>query len=397
MITRHFYEVEEVVAALHWSMLLGRTKEAAFWSQELLDSDLLDILQEEIQKIWLWFFGIGCLSALPDLENEEILLTVCGLCRLPKERRDRSVLALLLLGLETKQPDRVSYFPKLESLFQELQCSQLEQTFLAAVYQGKTRLAFALSRPLWQISPQRVYTLLQKIQIVKHNSLEVAESLTLLELWETPKWAVRACAIAAVCLDKKRLLQSLQPLNRSLPAEIQTSLSEWKDLLGRRKRRAFKIPIECLYKRTQRGCLSNKETNLSNLYRLNHHSLEEQGCPSWKRILEEEVPWLDDDRHEEFYDTYFPDDIPDEWSRADQEKSHGYGCLINNETPNEGKYRDRWFRNLPTRAYWFLNKDLQKNTAEDLESDYEKPWHQVVSTWCLTPVKKRLLVLDSVL
>ena len=28
---------------------------------------------------------------------------------------------------------------------------------------------------------------------------------------------------------------------------------------------------------------------------------------------------------ERFYDTYFPDDIPDEWSRSDQEKSHGLG------------------------------------------------------------------------
>ena len=34
------------------------------------------------------------------------------------------------------------------------------------------------------------------------------------------------------------------------------------------------------------------------------------------------VPICDRER---FYDEQFPDDIPDEWSRADQEKSHGIG------------------------------------------------------------------------
>jgi hypothetical protein len=34
----------------------------------------------------------------------------------------------------------------------------------------------------------------------------------------------------------------------------------------------------------------------------------------------------DDDVLEAFYSTYFPDDIPDEWSLVDQQKSHGVGC-----------------------------------------------------------------------
>ncbi len=34
----------------------------------------------------------------------------------------------------------------------------------------------------------------------------------------------------------------------------------------------------------------------------------------------------DDDVIEAFYAAYFPDDIPDEWSAADQQKSHGRGC-----------------------------------------------------------------------
>jgi hypothetical protein len=39
------------------------------------------------------------------------------------------------------------------------------------------------------------------------------------------------------------------------------------------------------------------------------------------------VQFLDDDSLEKFYELYFPDDIPDEWSTVDQQKSHGRGCL----------------------------------------------------------------------
>lgn len=396
MFTRHFYQVEEVIAALHWSMKQGKIQEALFWCEELLDSDLHDRLQEEVRKVWLWYFGIGCLAAVPHLENEEILITVYGLTRLRKERRDRSVLALLLLGLETQQPDRISCFPQLNHLFQQEKCSELEQALLSAVYQGKSRLAFALSRPLWQANPRRVYTLLQGLQTLKHKKEQLAEVLTIFELNENLTWPMRACAIAAVCLDSKRLTESLQPLICTLPIEIQQYLSEWKSLVGRRKRRIFKIPSECLYKRTQRGCLSNTQTNLKDLYSLNHDTLEEKGCPFWKKVLDEEVPWLDDDRKEEFYDIYFPDDIPEEWSKEDQEKSHGFGALINNESPNEDKYRDRWFRNLPARAYWFLNKDLLRNKeVEDWNEIYNVSCSDIVSKWCLVPVKKRVLVVEN--
>jgi hypothetical protein len=35
----------------------------------------------------------------------------------------------------------------------------------------------------------------------------------------------------------------------------------------------------------------------------------------------------DDTVRETFYDTHFPDDRPDEWSKADRAKSHGAGPL----------------------------------------------------------------------
>jgi hypothetical protein len=43
-----------------------------------------------------------------------------------------------------------------------------------------------------------------------------------------------------------------------------------------------------------------------------------------------------------FMNEYFPDDIPDEWSRADQEKSHGYGVNQTNDKPLLRRYFMRY-------------------------------------------------------
>jgi hypothetical protein len=57
------------------------------------------------------------------------------------------------------------------------------------------------------------------------------------------------------------------------------------------------------------------------------------GCAWWRRIVtkngfketDEGIEVPDDDDYEDFYDLHFPDDIPDEWSLQDQQKSHGKG------------------------------------------------------------------------
>lgn len=397
MFTRHLYEDDEVIASLHWCIRKGRTKEALFWCLELLDSEMEQHLLEELYKLWIGYFGIGKLSALLTFANletqKDILSFVCGLSRLSDKTRDGSTFLLLFYGaMDEKQPDRASGFSCLNGLFQEFDCSDLEKAFANAVYQGKARLAFDLSRPLW-LNPRRVYEILDRIQQIKHKGL-LSEHLSLFEFNETTaEWESRACAIAAVSLDKKRLLESLKPLHLEIPVEIAISIQEWKERVGRRNRRVFAIPHECLYYGTKRGRLSNKETTLKRLYSVSEQTLE--GCPFWTRVIEEEVPWLDDDRKEAFFELYFPDDIPDEWSKEDQEKSHGYGCLINNETPTYTKYVDRWFRNISTRSVWLTNRELLKLCSEEKPWNkiFDERWVSVVSTWCLTPVKERHLVL----
>jgi hypothetical protein len=63
-----------------------------------------------------------------------------------------------------------------------------------------------------------------------------------------------------------------------------------------------------------------------------------ESCRWWRETViaagaiedkeDDTVYFPDDDVYEAFMDKYFPDDIPDEWSVADQQKSHGRGCAI---------------------------------------------------------------------
>ena len=109
----------------------------------------------------------------------------------------------------------------------------------------------------------------------------------------------------------------------------------WTAAIGRRKARAFAIPERALHAGTTRGQLPAKYTNIADIRE--PVGLLSEGCKFWQEALaamgiteDEEtnaVCFPDDDVLERFHEKYFPDDIPDEWSAADQQKSHGRGVL----------------------------------------------------------------------
>jgi len=107
----------------------------------------------------------------------------------------------------------------------------------------------------------------------------------------------------------------------------------WNSILGRRKARIYAIPEAALTTATTRGALSTKYTNIADIRE--PVGLLAEGCKFWQETLQtagitaadETVSFPNDDALEKFYAEFFPDDIPDEWSAADQQKSHGRGRL----------------------------------------------------------------------
>lgn len=109
----------------------------------------------------------------------------------------------------------------------------------------------------------------------------------------------------------------------------------WTASVGKRKARVHPIPSAALHTRTTRGSLSAAYSNITDLRDLGA-TLLTNGCNFWRTTLTalgatddpttDTLIFPDDDSLESFYATHFPDDIPDEWSLADQFKSHGPGC-----------------------------------------------------------------------
>ena len=105
----------------------------------------------------------------------------------------------------------------------------------------------------------------------------------------------------------------------------------WDNLIGRRGARQYAIPDGALTPETTRGALPTKYTNIADIRE--PMGLLAEGCRFWKMAIQaagismtgDAVCFPDDDVLENFYEQYFPDDIPDEWSAADQQKSHGRG------------------------------------------------------------------------
>ena len=282
MITRHFYRLDEVQAALSFAIMKGRPLETAFWVQELLDSDRTAELQHTLIQAWLWFVLVNdpmWIAYLTDPHQAAYRLTIGS--------KDNSLWALCCL---LPNPDILcsTMPPTLKN-----SKTTLERYLAIALHQKKGQAACWAALRLAALGPLDLPHPLSPLLADLDPSLQICVSVLL------------ACSPAA-----------RTPFG--VPDEINAQLARWASLLGRRSRRCYGIPQECLYGLTRRGCLGQKESTLRELRSVHDLMIHEQG------IGEEGL--------EPFYQAMFPDDIPDEWSLTDQMRSHGRGVLRATET-----------------------------------------------------------------
>jgi hypothetical protein len=118
--------------------------------------------------------------------------------------------------------------------------------------------------------------------------------------------------------------ESLEPLE--LPKVLPRGLKEIFSLRGR-QRRFFGICPDNIYGSAKRSFMPITDSTLSLLH--NAHLIYHTS-PAWRHAPPPENAYASDDEiviaWEDFNTAVFIDDIPDEWSRQDQEKSHGAGC-----------------------------------------------------------------------
>ena len=365
-LSRHFYSLDEVHAALHYATTRNDRLETLFWCDELILSDCAAETISTLFESWLWNKGPFQLSwlltafqtlASEEVSEQDILRSAYQLSSIPHTQQDHSVWKILAMTAAQIVPDRVTprtpYLPSSD---------QREIYFVRALYQGKAYSAWWMSR---HFTTDRLWALLEEyVKYTGHASLYAA-CLTHLRNYDqllgyrTSEYdiVVQCVAVCAASLSPLQRSTSFAPLSAIDPM-YQARFEEWKSSIGRKWRRIYSIPTACLYGRTQRGSMSWKESTVYQLNRVENHLV---GCPFWDTALSEyatlsgsHIQWNSDDSMEAFYDRYFPDDIPDEWTKAEKAVSHGDGRLSPTESLQFSKYARLYFSKW-SRLAWNSN------------------------------------------
>ena len=370
-LSRHFYSLDEVQAALLYTTTHNTPREALFWCKEMISSGCVAEAISVLFQSWLWHTGPMRLQWLVNVwrsklitdepSENDILLAAYRLAAINKNQRDSSLWNILVLTVAapTKMPDRITR--KTPAMIGDIVDDKKELYFIRAMFQGKGRAAWWISQYL---ETDRIWILLDwfvknvYVAFKKEYSvcLEALSSYELLMGYKSAEYdiIVRCAAINMMCISSKQQELSFRE-EPEIDLQCEQFLNEMELCKGRRSARIYKIPTACLYGTTARGMSQWTQHNYTQLYNVEKYLV---GCPFWDEallsyadVIDGNIQWNSDDTMEKFYEKYFPDDIPDEWTFAEQQKSHGDGILGPSEKVKLSKWSNIFMTKLPHLAW----------------------------------------------
>jgi hypothetical protein len=402
-LSRHFYALDEVHAALTYGSRRNDSIETLFWCQELLHSGHIGETISTLFEAWLWHKGpfhmAWLLKAWTTLRSErlvaeDILLSAVQLSMIPHDKQDHSLWNILALETAT-MPDRVT--PKTPAWIDD-SIDDKERYFIRALYQGKARSAWWMAQQLTDVGAWKVIETYATNQSLESHAmvLEALQQYEHLLGYRSDEYdKIILCTAVLYCCTTQ--------LTKELPSQLhpahQEAIQRWNERIGRKAYRSYPIPSACLYGVTYRGKIKWSQSTVSSL---NHVEPSLIGCPFWEEAISEygiiqdgRIVWNSDDELEEFYERYFPDDIPDEWTKAEKAVSHGDGLLAPTEVVTLYKYARSTFSKW---SYYAWNThdamlvQLQEKGVWDgaLSSVYVPVTMKSYDTAILQPVRKRL-------
>jgi hypothetical protein len=363
-LSRHFYALDEVHAALQYATTRNDRIETLFWCNELLHSGCIGETISTLFEAWLWHKGPFHLSWLlhagktigsDEVTEENLLLSAYQLSSIPYTQRDHSLWNILVRTANHDLPDRVTPFTP-STPFTDAQ----ELYFMRALHQGKAYSAWWISRYL---SVDRVWELIDwyatHVTVHResyHACFHILQHYEQLLGYRSDEYDIilRCLAILSVSLSASAQAKSFQPLPSAIDSSSCTRMEAWKEMVGQKSHRLYSIPTACLYGITERGSIGWNRSTLSQLTQIESSLM---GCPFWEEALTPystltaTIQWNSDEDREAFYDAYFPDDIPDEWNKLEKQRSHGDGILPPKESVQFGKYV-RLFLSSIARLSW---------------------------------------------
>lgn len=409
MYTRHFYKEDEVVAALMYCTAFGRIQEAVFWAQELLDTNLGLQCLKTLFHSWLLFRGVGAIQWLEhclnvwkseDIEDDAILLLTYQLASLPLTTRDSTAITLTYLCLEdrkNKTPDRLLA----NGVNEDSEMDNWKKAIYRAAAQKKTEFLWLLLRKYWFEDEEMFWKLCFEVcrEQDRHVAIKQLQEFSQLLDDAMLDYFIFAVAVGCIGLSEKQWKQSHQSLRQDLDDICKKLIENCKELLGRKERRKFTIPRDCLYWVTDRGQMNYK---CSTLVEIPDLFLYLETSEYWFEALgEKSFEDLSELDKLSFLETYFPDGHLLSWSKDELAKSHGDGVLSPNETPSLQKWQRIWIRNTESRLIW---KGWKRASNIELSIDYglhdlyherKDAWEEEYTSWNLEPVIKKLVPFQS--
>jgi hypothetical protein len=317
-LTKHLYRIDEVISSLRWAILTKNLQESAFWTLELCESNYEQDCIELLEHIWIHHIGFGSWFALRLIQSiyeegeisKEIMVQIaCSFARL--KRPDSTVFHLLLRGATTNES--VPKFPHSKEYV------KIEDAVVDCLKRGKLTEAWLLGRGL---TVESQWELLKELATKKgrNDELEVIRELAASERERL------ACSYVLVHLDQVKWLESQIPIENNLPIEVYDAINEWSAETSMRKRRNMKPKPEGIMYLTRRSEQSVYESSEPEIQLGLEKTLLESEY--WSEIMGyymKDGKWKTSLDKETFYEKFFAQDIPDEWSLVDREKSHGRG------------------------------------------------------------------------
>jgi hypothetical protein len=357
MLSRNLYEIDEVKSALQ-ICLRRQSWRALFWLWELIISEEIEVAKQVLRDTWLMWGAPHDIALIHDIDNsvlteENGILCICILRRIMEScRKTDSMSAFRYLNEQENITGRRGWTNqaptpaaaerrriRVAKFIKSLDSEEITEKDAALFWIG---IDSALRRGL----RRDAFWFLQAAQPIMSanaiwSSLKIAargpgaESI----IHGLEKSAPRnpagqilhqSAAVLFLCTrvsERGMLSTPTFPVNKVLLGDWES----WSAQKNRRAARVHAIPKDAIHSGTTRGQTSSRYTNIADIR--DPIPLLLESCAWWCRVVSEmgileeegEIMFPTDDVLEVFTDTYFPDDIPDEWSAADQQKSHGRG------------------------------------------------------------------------
>lgn len=359
--TRHLYELDEVVSALQLCLRKNWPR-ALFWVWELVVSEEETLAHDTLRTAWLLYGGghdPALLTMNPCESDEWIRYTLrtqaaikaAGSLHALRLLRETAALTEPPAGppRQPLPPPRCAFTLSADEELDADTATRWLGRLRAACNEGRRMEAMWLiqvAQPV--LSADAIWTALTTLSARVSPFRDAASPHPESQILH------QANAVLLLCMSGEEVPADVTEAQTSSIFLQRRSWDTWMSQRGRRTARVHEIPSDALHAGTTRGRMEFKYTNILDVR--DPVSVLTEGCAWWRRTLqqfgatvEEETGALTfptDDALEEFYAMCFPDDIPDEWSAADQQKSHGRGVRNPAPLPDSVAIREEPLRAL---------------------------------------------------